>query len=338
MMHKQIKLDQAPMSGSTETYLPEVVRKLLNRIDAEHFSKIALYGFSDSMKWLYRMLRERGHAPVLTDWRDEFVGYDCGGGTVGHVADVKDAKDTLLVVCPDDHDIMKAAIGFLIDNKYDDIPVIYELSEPHNPFLRHEPWKGIRERARARAISMISDEKLFNLAQYIHLTSHLQGTVVEFGSFQGGSSAVIIEAVNHFGKKPVMIFDSYEGIPESRYGVDYRWKATFSNNSYAEVKNAFRDCDNVQVVKGNVIETMEMVKGPVVFCHIAIDTLEAGEAALNKIWPMLVPEGIIVVDDYGSFPNCVPLTVFTDKFFEGRTDAFKFLTQWTGVFVMKRKP
>lgn len=333
----QIKLDKNTPSLTTEHYIPDQVGKLLRRIEGESFANIALYGFSEPMKWLYRLLRERGTNPRLYDWRSQFVGYDCGGGIVENVSAIKNAVDTLLVVCTDDHDDIKSGIRFLIDNRYDSLPVIYELSDPHDPFTREQPYRGIRERARARAISMITDEKLFNLAQYIGLTAHVPGTVVEFGSFQGGSSAVLIEAVKYFGVKPVMIFDSYEGIPKSRYGLDHRWHMTFSNNSYAQVKNAFRDCENVQVIKGNVMDTMKMVKAPVSFCHIAIDTLEACEAALNTIWPMLAPEGIIVVDDYGSYPNCVPLTVMTDKFCEGRNDVFKFLTQWTGVFIMKRK-
>ncbi len=333
---QQIKLDKNMVSQSTETYIPEIVRKILQRIEAESFSNIALFGFSEPMKWLYRLLRERGTATKLYDWREKFVGYDCGGGIVEHVSKVKNANDTLLVFCVDEHDLLKEGIAYLIDNQYDSLPAIYELIDPHEPFSREQPYKGIRERARSRAISMITDEKLFNLAQYIGQTAHIKGTVVEFGSFQGGSSAVIIEAVNHFGKKPVMIFDSYEGIPKSRYGLDHRWQLTFTNNSYSQVKDAFKDCENVQVIKGNVIDTMKMVKGPVTFCHIAIDTLEASQAALNLIWPMLAPEGIIVVDDYGSYPNCIPLTVITDKFFEGKQEAFVFKTEWSGIFIMKR--
>lgn len=333
----QVKLDKNPLALTTEHYLPEVVPKLLKRIEAEKFANIALYGFSEPMKWLYRLLRERDLQPRLYDWRQDFVGYDCGGGVVEHVEEIEGARDTLLVVCVDDPEAIKAGIRYLIENDYDSLPSIYELMEPHDPFAREQPFRGIRERARSRAISMVTDEKLFNLVQYIGLTAHIEGTVVEFGSYQGGSSAVIVEAVNHFGKKPVLIFDSYEGIPKSKYGLDHRWHMSFSNNSYAQVKNAFRDCENVQVVKGNVLDTMNMVKAPVTFCHVAIDTLEACEAALNTIWPILAPEGIIVVDDYGSYPNCIPLTVMTDKFCEGKSDAFKFLTQWTGVFIMKRK-
>ncbi len=333
---KQVNPDKNPLSLTTEHYISGLADKLLARIESEKFARIALYGFSDAMKWLYRLLRERGMQPLLSDWRETFIGYDCSGGSVRHVKELRDATDTLLVVCVEDHDVVKAGIRYLIDNGYDRLPAIYELTEPHDPFMREQPYKGIRERARARAISMISDEKLFNLAQHIRLTSHLPGCVVEFGTFQGGSSAVIVEAVNHFGKKPVLLFDSFKGIPKSRYGLDHRWHMAFSNNSYAEVRDAFRDCANVTVIQGNVLETVAQVREPVAFCHIAIDTLEACEALLHAIWPRLLPEGIITVDDYGSYPNCIPLTVATDKFCENRPDAFAFLTQWTGIFIMRR--
>lgn len=331
-----MKLEKKPLSGSTQNYIPPLVSKLLERIAEEPFGQIALYGFSDAMMWLTRLLREQGRTPLLCDWRDRYIGYDCSGLRVGHIKDIHDRKDTLLVACPDDHSELMSGVRYLIDNRYDAIPVIYQLVEPHDPVSQESPFREIAARARSRAISMISDDKLFNLIQYVRLTSHLEGALVEFGTYKGGSAAFIVEAANHYGKKPIMIFDSYEGIPKSKYGLDHRWTSTFSNNSYAQVRDAFKDCENVSVIKGNVMETCAQVKGPVAFCHIAIDTLEASERLLNHIWPLVLPEGIVVVDDYGSFPNCVPLTVMTDKFCETRPEVFKYLTQWTGVFLMKR--
>ena len=60
-------------------YIPKVVQRLLSRMRAEAFATVALYGFSDNMKWLYRLLREQGRDPVLCDWRADFIAYDCGG-------------------------------------------------------------------------------------------------------------------------------------------------------------------------------------------------------------------------------------------------------------------
>ena len=323
-------------SRSINYYVPPLVGKLLARIEQERFSRIGLFGFSDAMKWLYRILREKGIQTELYDWRNDFVGYDCGGGVVRNVKEVNDATDILLVLCPDNVNQMRDAVSFLLDNKLTKTPVIYEATEGYNPFYQESPYKEIAAKAKARAISMIEDEKLHNLIQSIKGIAHVPGEVVEFGTFNGGSAAIIVEAVNHFGKKPVLLFDTFKGIPKSRYGLDHRWSGTFSNNSYAQVKNAFKDLDHVQVFDGPVAETHTKVKGPVSFCHIAIDTLESAELLINYIWPMLSPGGMISVDDYGSFPNCLPLTVITDRLLKDRKPAFMWHTvATTGFFAIK---
>ena len=79
------------------------------------------------------------------------------------------------------------------------------------------------------------------------------------------------------------------------------------------------------------------MKNPISFGYLASDTLESGEILLNFIWSKLSYGGIIAICDYGSSPNCLPLTVMTDKFFENRPDAFIFHTGRVGIFVMKQK-
>ena len=317
-------------------YLPPVVRRLMQRIHSENPAKVALYGFGDNMKWLYRLLRENGRDAVLCDWRTKFIAYDCGGKNLVSVDSLNDDPATLLVVCVEEIHEMKAAMRYLIDRQYNKMPAIYDRSEPHNPFRQEEPFKGIADRARARAVSMISDDQLFDLIQFIRATAHVDGDVVEYGSLHGGSGAILVEAVNHYGKKPVWLFDSFAGIPKSRYGLDHRWNGAFSNNSYQQVRDAFSDCAHVTVVQGNICDTYAAIKNPISFGYLASDTLESGELLLNYMWPKLSKGGIIAVCDYGSYPNCVPLTVMVDKFFEDKKDAFIFYPARYGIFVMKR--
>ncbi len=327
---------QEHVPRETADYIPTVVKRLMERIRAEPFRVVALYGFGENMKWLYRLMREEGGDCVLCDWRKKFVDYDCGGKDVVSVDSLNDDPNILLVVCVEEIHEMKAAMWHLMENKIDRMPVIYDRTEPHSPFHQEEPFKGIGERARTRARSMISDAQLFDLIQFVRVTTHVHGDVVEFGSLHGGSGAIIVEAVNYYGKKPVWLFDTFSGIPKSRYGLDHRWNGAFSNNSFREVENAFRDCDNVTVVKGNILETHRVVRNPISFGYLASDTLESGELLLNFMWPKLSPGGIIAICDYGSYPNCVPLTVMTDKFFESKDDALIFHTARVGMFVMKR--
>lgn len=329
-----IKKGDAPVA--LESYVPEVVKRLVNRIYEEPFRSVALYGFGDNMKWLFRILRENGRDPILCDFRKEFVGYDCGGKNVVLVDELANADDILVVDCLEEISALKASMRHLIVNKLDKLPVIYDRTQQHDPFHQEEPFRTIAQKARARAISMISDEQLFDLIQMIRAVKDVPGDVVEYGSLHGGSGAILVEAVNHFGKKPVWLFDTFAGIPKSRYGLDHRWNGAFSNNSYAEVKNAFRDCEHVKVVQGNICDTYAQARGPVSFGYVASDTLETGELLLNHIWPRLSPGGIIAVCDYGSYPNCIPLTVMTDMFLEDKENALVFHTARVGIFFMKR--
>jgi hypothetical protein len=317
-------------------YVPGVVKRLLQRVYNEKSDKIALYGFGDNMKWLFRLLRERGADPILCDWRSGFVGYDCGGKDLVSVDSLNDDPGTLLVVTVEEINDMKAGMRYLVDRGIKRMPVIYDRAEPHSPFHQEQPYKGIAERARARARSMISDEQLFDLIQFIRMTKDVPGDVVEYGSLHGGSGAVLAEAVKHYGKRPVWLFDTFSGIPKSRYGLDHRWNGSFSNNSFREVQSAFKDCDNVTVVKGDIRETYNRVTNPISFGYVASDTMESGELLLDFMWPKLSRGGIVAVCDYGSYPNCVPLTVITDKFFEDKNDALIYYPANYGIFAVKR--
>ncbi len=320
-----------------EDYYPKVTVRLLNKILKAAPDKVVLYGFSENMKWLLKLLQERSITPILTDWRDKYKDYDCGGHGLVPVKTLEDTSSTLLVVCVEEINDLKDGIKFLYHLGKNSIRVIYDRADANLPFRQEEPYKEISERACARATSMISDSQLFDLIQFIEQTNNIQGDVVEYGSLHGGSGAVIAEAVKFFGEKPVWLFDTFDGIPDSKYGLDYHWNGSFSDNSFSQVRDAFSDMDNVTIVKGNICDTYNTVSdNPISFGYLASDTLESGELLMNYMWPKLSPGGIIAVCDYGSFPNAIPLTVFMDEFIkEISSEAFIFRADKFGIYIMK---
>ena len=321
-----------------EDYYPKVTGRLLNRILKIAPKNVVLFGFSENMKWLLRLLQENSITPVLTDWRDAYSSYDCGGYQMVAVEELSDSEDTLLVVCIEEINDLKDGINFLFNLGKPKIKIIYDRADDNIPFRQEQPDKEISDRARCRAISMISDEQLFDLIQYIDKTSDISGDVVEYGSLYGGSGAVIAEAVKYFGEKPVWLFDTFSGIPDSRYGLDYHWNGSFSDNSFSAVRDAFSDMSNVKVIKGNICETYNKVSNPISFGYLASDTIESGEILMNFMWPKLSPGGIICVCDYGSFPNAIPLTVYLDEFIKQIADeAFVFRLPRCGIFIMKNR-
>lgn len=320
-----------------EDYYPKVTVRLLNKILKAAPRSVVLFGFSDNMKWLLRLLQDRSVTPILADWRDEYRGYDCGGHDLVSVDTLENSADTLLVVCVDEINNLKDGVSYLYHLGKNSIRVIYDRADANIPFRQEEPYKGISERASARAISMISDSQLFDLIQFIDKTKDVPGDVLEYGSLHGGSGAVISEAVKFFGEKPVWLFDTFDGIPDSKYGLDYHWNGSFSDNSFSQVRDAFSDMKNVTVVKGNICDTYNTVTdNPISFGYLASDTLESGEILMNYMWPRLSPGGIIAVCDYGSFPNAIPLTVYMDEFIRGiSSEAFIFRADKFGIYIMK---
>ena len=107
---------------------------------------------------------------------------------------------------------------------------------------------------------MISEDQLFDLIQFIEQTKDVDGDVVEYGSLHGGSGAILSEAVEYFSPlKKVWLFDTFKGIPKSKYGLDYHWTNSFMNNSFSEVSNAFKDLKNVNVIQGDINKTYNKV-------------------------------------------------------------------------------
>lgn len=320
-----------------EDYYPKVTVRLVNRIFKINSKKIVLFGFSENMKWLLRLLQENGIKPLITDWREKYLKYDCGGQEMISFNELQDDPDILLVICPEEINDLKDGIKYIHSLGKNKIKVIYDRADENLPFRQEEPYKGISQKARDRAISMISDAQLFDLIQYIEQTKNVSGDVVEFGSLYGGSGAVIAEAVKYFGEKNIWLFDTFSGIPDSKYGLDFHWNGSFSDNSFEAVKDAFSDMKNVKVIKGNILETYKQINNPISFGYLASDTLESGEVLINFMWSKLSVGGIICVCDYGSFPNAIPLTVYIDEFIKKISEeAFIFRNDKCGIFIMKK--
>ena len=319
-------------------YYPDVVLRLYNKIQDNPEKKIILFGFSSNMKWLFRLLKKDGKLPLLCDWRDKYIKYDCGGHSLININNIENNENYLLVICIEEINLLKESIRFLQNLSKDKINVIYDRTDPNIPYRQETPFKEISEKASKRALSMIRDEQLFDLIQFISQTKNVPGDVVEYGSLYGGSGAVLAEAINHFGIKKLWLFDSFSGIPTSKYGLDFHWNDSFSDNSFAEVRDIFADLKNVHVIKGNICQTYDAVKNKISFGYIASDTYESGEILLNFMWPKLSIGGIIAVCDYGSFPNALPLTVYVDNFIKNiDKEAFIYRPARCGIVIVKTK-
>lgn len=320
-------------------HYPKTVKFFLNEISKlNQLNKIILIGYGDNMKWLARLLHERKRKFLLTDFRVEFKGYDCGKNKVEFLKKIQIPKNSVLIICDDTIDEIKKTMNYLHrDDKLKKLKTIYYSDLPNTPFTQIPELNNIFKESKKMAKSMISDDQLFDLVQYVKATKNVKGDIVEFGCFNGGSSAFIVNSSIKYSKdKKIYLFDTFSGIPKANLGLDKFWSGTFSNNSYAEVKKIFLKFKNVEVIKGNLLKKINILKNrKISFCYLASDTLESGEKILNYIWPKLSQNGIICVCDYGSYPNCLPLTYFCDQFVLNKKNCQYFFTPRKGLYIQK---
>jgi hypothetical protein len=137
--------------------------------------------------------------------------------------------------------------------------------------------------------------------------SKLEGDFVEFGGGFGLFSSAIYEYLE-FEKinKKYYLLDSFEGLKNENL-LDIELSALNNyrqyGNWYEEVKNKFKDFENMIIIPGYIPDTLNELKvDKVAFVSIDFNCVKPEKDALEFIWDKVVDGGIIIFDDYG-FPG-----------------------------------
>lgn len=132
--------------------------------------------------------------------------------------------------------------------------------------------------------------------------SQTGGDFVECGVYKGFSMSVIAKYIN-FGTldKNMYLYDSFAGIPEE-YNSENRSNRVYnqSPNMFEEVVEKFKSYQNIHVIKG-IIPDSFAIKCPtkIAFLHIDLNSSKSEIAALDSLFDLVIPGGIIIFDDFG---------------------------------------
>ncbi len=176
--------------------------------------------------------------------------------------------------------------------------------------------------------TLMPASRLSALWDYAGEASRLDGAFVECGTYKGGSAAVLISRA---GERDVWLFDSWEGCPEpSPYDVDkngHRGNAGEFHSSEEDVVELLAKLGpfvaRVHRVKGWFEETVPVsvgAIGPIALLHLDGDWYESTKACLNGLYSLLLPGGLLVIDDYGYWEGCRRAV---DEFFVGSPNSVK---------------
>lgn len=125
----------------------------------------------------------------------------------------------------------------------------------------------------------------------------LDGLVVEFGMFRGGTTMFLSQVIERLGRNwPVIGFDTFSGFPPRQSYLDMYDHDDLSLVSLTGVRSYLQG-RNVRVVAGDIGKTAPMLRGqPIVLAFIDTDNFTPATAAIEAIQDNVVPGGALVFD------------------------------------------
>jgi len=168
---------------------------------------------------------------------------------------------------------------------------------------------------------------------------HVAGAFVECGIFKGSSLARFAMFRHLFESeetRSLIGFDIFGKFPETEFEADKDQRTRFIKSAGDESISveqmqqvlAQKECGrNVTLVVGDICHTVpafvaEHPELRIALLHVDVDILEPSHTVMNALAPLVVPGGVIVLDDYGIFPGA---TKAADEFMAGRSERIQKL-------------
>jgi O-methyltransferase len=139
------------------------------------------------------------------------------------------------------------------------------------------------------------------------------GCIVEAGCFKGGSTAKLSIVAAEVSRR-LVVFDSFEGIPENDEPHDttiFGEEARFAAGSYAgrltEVMDNvswWGEPDSCEMRPGWFEDTMPSFTDAVAVAFIDVDLASSTRTCLEHLYPRLIPGGVLFSHD-GHLPLCI---------------------------------
>lgn len=142
---------------------------------------------------------------------------------------------------------------------------------------------------------VLLDNEAYNIYAGVRSTQKIQGDIAEVGVFRGGSAKLIAEAK---GARTLHLFDTFEGLPETRESDPLFSKGQFSS-SKAAVQRYLEPYPNVLLYEGVFPGTA----GPIAntnfsFVHLDVDIYESTAKSLEFFYPRMSKGGVLISHDY----------------------------------------
>ena len=143
------------------------------------------------------------------------------------------------------------------------------------------------------------------------------GSAAECGVYRGGTAKILSGL---FSDRELLLFDTFEGMPETDPDKDLHRKGDFADTSLESVKAYVGAPESVKFVAGFIPETLAPFSDRTFcFVHVDLDIYASIRSACDFFYPRLGAGGIMLFDDYG-FASCPGARRAVDEFFNDKTE------------------
>ncbi len=186
--------------------------------------------------------------------------------------------------------------------------------------ITHEIWEAVTP------VTMTSPARIAAVVQavrYVH-DNNIPGDLVECGVWRGGSAMAMAMTLKSLGAtdRRIYLYDTFEGMSQptdedvSHRGLSamQEFKAsggvgdisTWCLGTLEEVKTNLAQTgypeQNIKYVKGRIEETVpETMPNRIALLRLDTDWYESTKHELEHMFPVLSPDGVLIVDDYGDW-------------------------------------
>jgi len=180
-----------------------------------------------------------------------------------------------------------------------------------NTIKNIDPW--IAENTFYLKASPERISKFMSHYEIFNKIKNLKGDIVECGVFRGASLSrfMSFDKILKTNKK-FYAFDAFGKFPDSGIKEDKTFSIKHNKLGYGIKKKDLnfllkkRNFKNFTLIEGDILKTLNLFlrrKKKICLLHLDLDVYEATKYVLENLFPLIVKNGIILIDDYNHIPN-----------------------------------